>query len=337
MDLFAGLPEDFGVLDITELEEIPQIKDAIKTITNNKICLDCNAPLMRSTHTHAVCTHCGKEVESEIQSDKPIMLTTSFRIAGTTRFVGGVTQRTEPGADRTVREGRIVERLLRREAQFKNMEDSIPPSALKRVAALYVEIQDNEAVVKRAGGLMALLTILIYNVCIELGVPKKPKMITQLTGVKDSQLSKGESQLRKLVTSGCVKIPEGCGSYSDFIDQYLYKLGIAPQHEVAGSDENGSYIRIIMCKDFCIDLINATQNKKIPDSGNSARPTTRCAGVICILAKQLKLDVNRDMISEKCMISKSTFARFVNMVVTHREKPFVRRVFVNHHVPELTN
>jgi transcription initiation factor TFIIIB Brf1 subunit/transcription initiation factor TFIIB len=154
---------------------------------------------------------------------------------------------------------------------------------------------------------------LIAYKCVEFGVPRKPKDIIAAMDIRDHQLSQGNKILKKFLKTGSLELVDGHGEYTDFVDQYFEKLNIEKYNKY---------------KPFIIDLINATNINKIKTANNSARPTTRITGSVYILCESLKIpNVTRDDIAKKCNISKSTFMRYVDLVVSNKNKKCVKEVF----------
>lgn len=296
------------------------------------LCEVCNTAMSRKDAQCCICYTCGLEYDIELidsESYSGDILHSynatdnshvAFKIVGSCKsaHAQNVKLMGMTSEYNIVRTRRILQKINAWIYQIEG--DTIPSSVCRDTAETYSKLQESEFLVKRAGGLNGVLASLLYNKCIEHGVPKKPKIIASITGIQDNQLSDGDRILRQMANKGVLKIPDGYGEYTDFIDQYFEKLDI---------NEHANY------KQFVIDLIEVSDVSYIKIGTNSARPTTRCAGCIFILCQQLKLHISRDRIAEECNISKSTFARFVNMIEEYKNKKFIKDVFIKHSIPRL--
>lgn len=319
-----GLPDVFYAPPVRDLD--------VNLSVDHTVCDDCCIKMQRRNSQFCICPSCGIEIRNEIEIDyysNDLLLaynsnnsSVSLKITGTTKAsriqnnkLMGLTSEYD-----VLKARRVLQKINAWVYQVDSSEDSIPMNVQVAAADAYGQFQHDDMLVKRAGGLNAVLSDLIYIKGIEMGVPRKPKVITNITGIEDSQLSSGDKIIREMSQKGIIDIPSGGGLSSDYVDQYFEKLNI---------EEYSKY------KTFVTDLIVASSIDKIKNAGNSARTTTRCAGALYILCQQLKLPITRDQISNECNISKSTFARFVNMIVDNKNKKCIRKVFKQHDVPTL--
>lgn len=300
---------------------------------NINMCIECDTKLVRKDTQYCVCPKCGLQCENDIVVDhysNDIMCSynnngqshISFKVVGhstsakiqNNKLMGFTSEYS------ILKEKKIQEKLNKCIYQINDNEDSVPQNVIDETARKYSQLQDSEEIVKRAGGLSAILASLMYNNCIELNVPRKPKTIVNIFGIQDKQLSEGDKMLRRLAQNGALDIPTGCGEYTDYIDQYFEKLKL---------DKYNEY------KAFILELIDATSIDKIRVLNNTARPTTRCAGALSILCDRLNIPITKDQISVECDISKSTFMRFILMVEAHKNNAVIANIFKKYKVPEL--
>ena len=307
--------------DITQLNTL--IKDDVKVFQPQQSCSCVNRqPYVRVNEKEVVCLSCSLIIDEEVINTSTARANVQFYINGTS---GGRLFGATSTVDDTVREKKISDRLMSILYKSDYEDESIPVDIINSVAQKYVSLR----VVKRAGGLASILAMLTYNECIKANLPKKSKCIAKLMSGLDqsSQLSSGERELRKLAQSGIIELPVEHGNINDFISQYFARLLI--QDTIVKDN------KMINCKMFVIDLINATSIENLADPNNNCRPTTRCAGAIWILSKQLQLKVSKDDIAKECTISKTTFIRFYNLVQTYSKMPCISEVFNKHGVASL--
>ena len=309
-------------------DEFPEEKFVDNDIT---ICSDCCIKLQRKNSIYCVCPNCGLEKKYETQYESYSNDITHsyncsnnshvlFKISGCTRTsraqnnkLMGLTS--EPSL---LKEKRVLRIVKNRIYQVPDDHDSVPMDVIEAAAKTYSNLQHSDALVKRAGGLESVLSSLIAYKCVEFGVPRKPKDIIAAMNIRDHQLSQGNKILKKFLKIGSLELVDGHGEHTDFVDQYFEKLNI---------EKYDKY------KPFVIDLINATNINKIKSTNNSARPTTRIAGSVYILCESLKIpNVTREDIAKKCNISKSTFMRFVDLVMDNKNKKCVKKIFKKYNI-----
>lgn len=310
------------------LEEDTDVK-----VSHTKTCQECNSALQRLDHQHCVCVGCGVEYEIELldveqySNELAHSYNTSVRTHIPFRIIGSC----RSARIQNVRfMGTTSEYSVKRELAVLNKinnwaynmnEDIIPHNVRREAAIKYCGLHNGEKkLIKRCGGFDGVLGKIIYNECINYDVPRKQKVIAKMGNIENHHLSNGDKLLRDLNPNNTqMVIPDGFGSLTSYVDQYFEKLNI----------KETKY------KQFVLDLIAATCIKNIPDPHNNARPTTRCAGCIYILCKQLEMGITRDDIATECVISKSTFSRFVNIITKNKGKKFIKNVFKNYGIPEL--
>jgi len=296
-----------------------------ETEKKSQWCNDCNKPLLRKNSIFCICIDCGLEIRDEADHsftsndfDKSVSYSSStLRIKGFTREARAQNNRLMgcTSAMRDNKKQKILAFLQSKIFQIRPGSDTIPQHIINDVADTYSNLQTEEKLVKRAGGLEGVLCALLYNSCIEHNIPRKPHTITEIMGVSGVYLSMGDKVLRTYACNPVVLLPNGYGSDNAFINQYFEKLNI---------NKYDKY------KPFINELIEETQLEKIPIKDNNTRPTTRIAGALFILVEELGLDLTRDDVARECSISKSTITRYINLVNTYKEKKEIAELFAKY-------
>ncbi len=318
---FVSLPSCF---ELPQVEDVP-IHDSQ---TDDSKCPMCCVELQREDTQHKICPSCGLKVNSESET---VTFTYDiahsyncganshihFKVVGCTpsaRIQNSLIKRVSDY--NTLKQARIRNKILKWVNQTPDDVDSIPISVVDETTHAYCELQEENKLVKRAGGLDAVLSYIIYCKCAEMHAPRKHKTIVQITGIQDNQMSAGEKTIDKLKDQTVIEhIDDSC---EDYIEMYFEKLNI---------ENNARY------KGFVADLIHNSRLEKINTKDNTSIMTTRCAGSIYILCKQLSLNVTKQDIETNCNIAKGTFMRFVAMILTHQQKKCIKKVFTKYDVP----
>ncbi len=311
---------------------LPQRRqEVIEADVDDDKCQECSVPLQRKDVQTKICPRCGLESASESENSLYTHDSAkSYNCGNTTHIPFKVVGNTVSAIMQNnlmrrisdypaYKTRRITNKVMKWVLQVPDECDNIPLTVVTETVRAYCELQEENKLVKRAGGLDAVLAYIIYNKCAELGVPRKPKTIVSITGISDNQLSDGERTIDKLKGQTIIDetITDSC---SDYIELYFEKLNIEYNERHRG---------------FVTDLIANSRLDKIRTPGNSAIMTTRCAGSIYILASQIGLGITKEDIEFHCNIAKGTFMRFVVMITTHKEKKCIRKVFDQYEVPHL--
>lgn len=323
--ILAGLPKGFTVSTDDDVEE--QL-----IVENESKCSDCKVLLQRQNHNSNVCPECGRLYDSIVESEGfSTEVSNGYNVSNNAHVAFKVVGYGpsvyaqnlvlfKNGSDYSViRRKKIADRIAAWLYQAGS-DMHLPQNVQQAAADMYEELQEKGGVVKRSGVLDGLLAACLYYKCIEANIPKKPKIIAQIAQIRDNQLSEGDKMLCEYAQQGIITIPNSYGNSDEYVDQYFERLGI---------EEYNTY------QPFVNELIEYSGVKYIKCKGNSTRPTTRCAGAIYILCKQLKLNISKDTIADKCKISKPTFIRFINMITTHKDNEHIVAVFKKYDIPQL--
>lgn len=208
-------------------------------------------------------------------------------------------------------------------------KNSVPAINIVLEAAEYYHKVQEKHVIKRGDVRRGILAACLYRKCIEHGVVRKPKEISDIIGIPQSKLSDGEKILDDLIAKGIIKPTakyfkalqekrtieyyNEMDSVRSFLNRYFAALKIPIDDEKGPDIINPTRTNY---KKFAIRLIYFTYKYRIADN---SIPSSKCAGIIYILAtKKSELTIKRNEIEKECGISKSTFSRFyqeVNKVI----------------------
>lgn len=191
----------------------------------------------------------------------------------------------------------------------------IPKSSIKLAIELFSKIKDNNCVF-RGNGKKGVLGACLFYACVMNHITKTPREIASIMSIEERFLSHGDRIVQELNERGIISIPTILRPLNDYLDQYFPSLGID-----------------IKYKSFIVDLIERAEKKNIHII-NDSRTTTKCIGAIYMLItriKNLRLIITKDKIVSECNISKSTFIRYYNLLLTNWK--ILKPVFVKHRIP----
>jgi transcription initiation factor TFIIIB Brf1 subunit/transcription initiation factor TFIIB len=180
------------------------------------------------------------------------------------------------------------------EEKMTSVVDEIPDFIVTKTLEMYSSIRNTEIVFRSQGKWYIIAACMNYAL-IEAGIPKNRRNICTIIGITEKKLSAGENQLEKLNDLGIINIPLYPAPQQTFIEKYFVIL-----------DLPFKYV------DFVVDLILCAESKYLHIK-NESRPNSRCVGCIymlCVLIPELSEKANKDLIADKCNISKSTFNRY---------------------------
>lgn len=296
-------------------------------------CPECHKSMKRYNYSRIYCEGCGysttnlhfMNLEDMYVNGNPgytMKSYLSFKIQGPSkeatlqnyRLLGAT-------SDSVALKNRSLESKIMAKIHQYTGNDHIPQNVVRSVVESYSQLQNKDAVVKRAGVLDGIIACLIHYKCNELGATKKHKSVAKIMQVTEEQMSYGEKVIRKCTNNADINIPKCDDDSSNFIDQYFEKLELNTMID-------DKY------KEFVRDLIEASSKKNIQRDNNS-RQSTKCAGAIYILCQQLELDITRDQIEIACDITKNTFIKYSQLIAAHIKKPFIKEVFDKYEVPYL--
>jgi transcription initiation factor TFIIIB Brf1 subunit/transcription initiation factor TFIIB len=192
--------------------------------------------------------------------------------------------------------------------------NKLPKNVIKLAIELFSIIKEH-GYVFRGSGKRGVLGSLLYYAANMLHVTKTPREIANIMNIEDRFLSHGDRIVQELNELGIIKIPTILRPLNDYINQYFSALIIPEKY-----------------KTFIIDLINRAEQKNIHIRSDS-RTTTKAIGAIYLLSCRVAdlKHITKEKIVTECMISKSTFIRYANLLRTNWK--IIRCVFKKHSIP----
>jgi transcription initiation factor TFIIIB Brf1 subunit/transcription initiation factor TFIIB len=192
--------------------------------------------------------------------------------------------------------------------------NKLPKNVIKLAIELFSIIKEHGYVFRGCGKRGVLGSVLYYAANI-LHVTKTPREIANIMNIEDRFLSHGDRIVQELNELGIINIPNILRPLDDYVNQYFSALQIP-----------------IKYKGFVIDLINRAEDKNIHIRSDS-RTTTKAIGAIYLLScrsRNLK-HITKEKIVKECMISKSTFVRYSNLL--RADYKIIKCVFIKHNIP----
>jgi transcription initiation factor TFIIIB Brf1 subunit/transcription initiation factor TFIIB len=192
--------------------------------------------------------------------------------------------------------------------------NKLPKNVIKLAIELFSIIKEHGYVFRGCGKRGVLGSVLYYAANI-LHVTKTPREIANIMNIEDRFLSHGDRIVQELNELGIINIPNILRPLDDYVNQYFSALQIP-----------------IKYKGFVIDLINRAEDKNIHIRSDS-RTTTKAIGAIYLLScrsRNLK-HITKEKIVKECMISKSTFVRYANLL--RSDYKIIKCVFIKHNIP----
>ena len=298
--------------------------------SNTIICNDCKGEMYYSTRG-LECNKCGRIDETEEESEKNTSAEAIYeyntsdtsavpvRISGPNNYMFQKNLVSHTSNYKKMQRKTTIDQMINCVYRYKG---SAPPkNIILEAAELYYSVQQH--CIKRGDVRKGTMAACLYRVCMNNNITRKPKEISDIFCIPQGELSNGEKVLDELIASGLIKIKDReniqeATEENDekieekqthaFLNRYFECLNIPV-------DEPGStIIGRPNYKEFAIRLIKFTKKYRIADSSILS---SKCAGAIYIISTRRKeLQLKRDQIEKECCISKSTFSRFSQAVLT---------------------
>lgn len=205
---------------------------------------------------------------------------------------------------------------LREVINFNNQNSGIyiPKDVIKMAINMYENIKKNKYVFRKDGR-KGVLSALIYYACYLNGISRVPAEIAHFSGIEEKFYSFGYRVLHSLSEKGIINIPIKINPINDYLNRYCTLLGI-----------DKKYIK------FLVDLINQAEKKKLHVKYDS-KTNTKCVGVIFMICQRVpeyKTSITKEIIEEKCNISKTTFQKYYNMLCNHYK--LIKKIFKKYNI-----
>jgi transcription initiation factor TFIIIB Brf1 subunit/transcription initiation factor TFIIB len=189
----------------------------------------------------------------------------------------------------------------------------IPKNAIKLAIELFSIIKEHNYVF-RGNGKKGVLGACLFYACVMNNITKTPREISSVMEIEERFLSQGDRKVQELNEKGIISIPTILRPLKDYLDQYFPALKIPNKY-----------------KSFIIDLIGRAEQKNMHIE-NDSRTTTKVIGAIYLLTNRIKsLNITKESIVKECDISRSTFIRYNNLLLSNYKK--IKPVFKKHKIP----
>lgn len=177
------------------------------------------------------------------------------------------------------------------------------------------EQTEKKRLVFRSNGKWGIIAACLYYACIEEGIARTPREISDIIGIDEKYQSAGDKRLQEFYELGIINIPIHGKLLDDYIGRYFPLLGIPDKY-----------------RQFVIDLI-ARAEQKCLHICNENKTSTKCVGIIYILCLRIPelRHITRDVIARECKISKTTFIRYSATLLNNW--PLLKKIFKCHRVP----
>lgn len=214
-----------------------------------------------------------------------------------------------------------IEQLFSYVYQYE--KNKIPYTVVQAAAEYYYEMQQCH-IIKRGSVREGIMASCLYRKCKEFNIIRKPKEIIDIFGISQYELTRGEKILDELHSRG-------------FLPQFNH---ISEEEKIHAFMSRYLEIFNIPSEDhpFPGRLVYFTTKYVIAENSVIS---SKCAGAIYILGKKYPNGISREIISEKCDISKSTFLRFYSIIMNvlntkkyeSHTRHRLRKIFKNFNVP----
>lgn len=198
---------------------------------------------------------------------------------------------------------------------YQHTGKKIPKNAIKLAIELFSEIK-KQGFVYRGNGKKGVLGACLFYACVIHGITKTPREIASVINIEERFLSQGDRIVQEHNENGVICIPTILRPLRDYVNQYFPTLGISDKY-----------------KQFVIDVIERAEKKNVHIK-NDSRTTTKCIGAIYMLITRVKKfkHITKDKIVKECSISKSTFIRYYNLLMSNYK--IIKPVFKKHRIPQ---
>ena len=190
----------------------------------------------------------------------------------------------------------------------------IPKNAIKLAIELFSKIKENNYVF-RGNGKKGVLGACLFYSCVMNHITKTPREIACVMEIEERFLSQGDRIVQELNEKGVINIPTILRPLNDYLDQFFPALNIPDKY-----------------KPFVADVIARAEKKNVHIM-NDSRTTTKCIGAIFLLINRIRglKHITKDHIVKECNISKSTFIRYYNLLLTNYK--MLKPIFKKHRIP----
>ncbi len=307
--------------DVVDVDELSNILFKEKYTVNREInrsftqCDICNKP-MAHVPAGLECTECHqfKQIIGELRDCK----VESSGILKTTMSGQKSVYTSVPDNSKSQKK-QILDQLVKLNSEYED-GPKFPKNILEATACGYNEVQKliidtyddcgnvvgSKKFVKRGSIKDETLGAWLYYTCINSGISRKKRDIASFMQLSSQGISRGDTILRGLHTTGKIVIPAYADPSKDFAKRYLEALKI-------GYDEFGDPTPQLANYKGFIDEIVATCVKL--QIANNSIESSKIVGTIWVIINKQKLNISATEVENSCdHTRKNTFTRFSKAV-----------------------
>lgn len=254
--------------------------------TDWKICPTCKLKLHDLGMASSTCSQCGTVLEKNSE-EQDIKKNTSFSGSTTTSYFNCDSK----AYVRT----KIIKEL--KQKSIDSVNHKIPQYIIEEAVDLFLAISEYK--IHRGYVQRALKAKLIQYKLIEYGMIKPSKVIAQMFGLSDKQLSAADALIREYDAAGIIKIPcLNVDRTDNFIRNYINTFKIDIKYAT-----------------FIAELINEADIKKI-HLLNNFKPSTKATGAfILFLCSFPELELKKSDVIKESGLTSSTVNRYFNLLI----------------------
>ena len=199
------------------------------------------------------------------------------------------------------------------ELKLGNNIEHFPLKIINKAFAIFNQISIARIVYRNAGT-WYLLGSCIHYAFLEEGIPFREKTICRYLGLVERKLSANINCLEIYNDKGIISIETDSLPLPVHMKSFLARLNISEDYS-----------------DFLCSIILRAE-KKYLHVKNENRPNSRCVGAIYLLCQmEPKLaKITKEVISEKCEISKTTFLRYYKLLINNLH--FIEKCFKKYYI-----
>lgn len=287
----------------------------------NRKCQTCNIQMLFNSFDYAyICHNCGimqditefeEDMEDCVDIPKSTAAMPGFRVVGgkgeTAKLYNDCIQICRLSSSNVIQK-RHIQKLMVMRNKLRPEDEQLGGDVIDCAAEMCGKLA-NRGKLTRKNQTEAMAACL-YHACQKSGIAMKPASILEFFNISSTELVRGKKLTIEQYFDGVIDIPTGENYIGDYIIHYFEKLKI-----------DTKYIS------FIIDLIKVTQNYN-----TGYRPSTRCAGAICVLNACAGIGISIEQLCKVCETSKTTFHSFQKFVAKVALDKEVFAVFMKHDI-----
>ncbi len=317
--------------DFDELSSLIDISESSESmsISDYKFCEDCNVIMESDINNTLTCKACGfiKQISTENNEYEPSMsgYNTNGNFHIPIKCVGANSFQYQKQLRNTTSQYSIVqESNLRRRLEKLNFASNdlcIPKAVIGKVVAQYKIIRETDKI-HRGDIFNGIIGSLIYYECLQSGIVRKHKEISNWFKISESDLSKGDKIIRILEEKKILTLPIYENNNDKYINSYLLRARMSQDYQ-----------------HFMSGLLDVIETKKI--GNHNARLSTKVSAILYVINMATKkateheyslgkldpFNVDAEFIAKEFSISASTFKSFYTAIYNSKDMPELVELF----------